>query len=322
MIKRNFLLMLILPCFACLSNEGGTEIGNSTRNVIGTSTTDIETNNISFQESSVSLSYFKSAGKPPPPPPGNIDLDSCGVDQILAIDSQGNQSNADLDEDCNFTLALTTNKAYSIILFREGQNFGPMRFQNGSGVLETSIFYVSSGSDPINLGTITINNNQGFPSIEPSTQNDQDGDGIPDFLDDDDDNDGLPDIDEGDCDFDGFWNDFDEDFDCEENSEGIGFIEEIFPFFDDSDIPINETIELRTDCAINFATVNSNTFNIRDESNNPISCNYSLFDDDILICEPQSNLSTNTTYTVRVEGLKCEDNTLIEILSWSFTTQD
>lgn len=304
--------LFLLPIFGCGSNQGGTEAGNPptipTRNVVGT----VSSNSTS--------SLTKTAS------------DDCAIDKVIATDSQAQTTQATLEDDCFFTLSLAANKAYSLG-FVEGDEFvATMIFNNSSTSITSSTFIISEGEQDIDLGIITIDGSLAVPQNEPSTQNDQDEDGISDFDDEDDDGDGVEDDFEEDCDFDGYYDDYDdEDEECEgdeeeeesEDGEETPEVLEVYPNDGDTDIEIDEDIEVRFGCEVNEDSLTSETFIVESETGEQIECTFHTENSgSIVVCEHEEDFQLLAEYTVTLENIECANEEVIATTSWSFTTSD
>ncbi|OVE82537.1 hypothetical protein BVY03_00705 [bacterium K02(2017)] len=183
-------LTLLSACGTSSSLTGGIEAGNppdTARDVVGT-----------VSSTTTSLKLLAAVG-------------TCAADKIIATDSAGLTTQADIDSSCMFTLSLFINKSYSFYFSNNDEFVASLIFNNGTNLLNSNVFHLSSGETQVSLGTITITNSLATPEIEPSTQNDQDMDGTSDFEDTDDDGDGTADTSEIDCDLDGITDDKDDD---------------------------------------------------------------------------------------------------------------
>lgn len=182
----------VLSCGGTSDSLGGTEAGNppsaTTRNLTG---------QIVSGSGSVTSSFATSG--------------VCPADDIIATNSLTEQISSSVDSDCNFTLALPVNTAYSIYFELNGSRVASMVFSNGAALPESYVFVLSDGDSNVDVGIVTINGVAAYPEVEPSTENDQDDDGVSDYDDNDDNDDGVNDDQEADCDEDGYLNSYDED---------------------------------------------------------------------------------------------------------------
>lgn len=166
-------LIFITSCGGSVA--GGTEFGNPTRVVMG-----------SF-----------------------VAAETCPADTAIATDSEAQTTTAAFAADCSFELNLAEDTAYTLS-FYAGEDFvATLQVEDAAGKERSPVFIVSDQDSPLDLGDITISDDDAIPENEPAEQNDQDDDGITDFDDKDDDADGTPDTSETDCDNDGFSDDDD-----------------------------------------------------------------------------------------------------------------
>ncbi|MBI4411387.1 MAG: Ig-like domain-containing protein [Deltaproteobacteria bacterium] len=301
-------LFVFLTLFsACGGSAGGSEFGNPSRPVIGT-----------VVDGGGGSALKKETG------------DSCPADTVIAVDSLGNTTTAEIDSVCDFEFDLTPGKAYVLSFTRGGVFVAFLVVQNSSATLESTIFYLADGEDPVHLGEILIADGKGRPANEPARQNDRDGNGRNDYDDDDDDGDGISDDDEEDCDLDGFLDDDDEDqSDCGSDEEedgddetgGEGDILQVDPRNGENNVNLTEEIEVRFDCTIDSSTVTAVTFRV-ESGGDSISCEFESSDSE-LSCEHEDDpFQAETTYTVTVNGVACESGNPVETKSWSFTTRE
>jgi hypothetical protein len=186
-----FYLCVLLAAFSmihCGSSQGGSEAGNppsTTRSLIG-----------------------------------NVAASStCQADEVIATDSTGVETTATPGSNCSFTLTLDIDNAYQLAFYLSSELLATMVFDNGGNNTESTTVIISAGTTDIDMGEILFSNSVAVPEFEPSTQNDQDDDGVDDYDDDDDDDDGIDDDDEEDCDEDGYSNDHDDDDECEDDDD-------------------------------------------------------------------------------------------------------
>ena len=130
---------------------------------------------------------------------GKVDFSKkggCQADKIVFQLPGGKSIEADLDKDGSFIASLEIDHAYLVNLFYKGESMTSMTFHHGPDFPNSSFMYVSKGKIIIDLKTITCEDNNAIPEVEPSKSNDQDQDGDNDYDDEDDDNNGVLDIDE------------------------------------------------------------------------------------------------------------------------------
>lgn len=214
MKKSLFILCFIAFVWqGCASNtpfQGGTELGNPLRAVVGEAT-----------ETVASLIPFISSAH----------AATCLATSVVATNSLGETTEALLDANCQFSLELETGQAYQLTLYDGADELATFVFEARPNV-EITTFILSEGSNDIDLGNTSISNGIALSEANPYEQNDQDGDGTFDYDDDDDDDDGIEDDeDEEDCDDDDFINSFDDDdaecdFDEEDETDETDEVDE------------------------------------------------------------------------------------------------
>lgn len=179
---KHFLLILVLVLFSLscgtggsTNNDltGGSEAGNppDIRNVIGEVP--------QSSEASLRIAHQEAF--------------SCQADEVTAINPDGNSFFADIESDCSFLLSLPIGDSYSLSFYLDESLVAEMVFDDNNDSTSPFLMIVSSGEEDINLGEIIFEGDIAYPEFEPSTQNDQDGDGLVDFDDEDDDGDGVAD---------------------------------------------------------------------------------------------------------------------------------
>ncbi|MBI2340562.1 MAG: Ig-like domain-containing protein [Deltaproteobacteria bacterium] len=300
---EHFVFIAFCLFAACAENEGGSEFGNPSRPVMGT-----------VVDGGGGSDLKKQAG-------------DCPADTVSAVDSRGNTASASVDSVCDFDLDLTPGKAYFLSFTLDGDFVAILVVQNSLATLESTVFYLADGADPVDLGEILIADGEGRPTNQPAGQSDRNGNGVNDFDDDDDDNDGHGDDDEEDCDLDGFLDDDDEDeSDCDEEEDengesgGEGDILQVDPRSGETNVGLSEEVEVRFDCDLDSSTVTALSF-VVESSSDTIACEFE-FEGDELTCEHEDDdFEANTVYTVTLDGIECEGGTAVETRSWSFTTR-
>jgi len=298
--------VFFISCTGTLS-LGGSEAGNpptsSNRSVLGNVT--------ATSNSSTSFLTANAAG--------------CEADLVIAFDSTGGMTEAEAGSDCSFDLNLATGKAYEIEFYLNNEFVAYLVMMNDDSILETQVMIVSPDDDSINLGHITIIDFQAFPENQPATQNDIDDDGIFDFDDEDDDGDGRFDNEEEDCDLDGFLDDFDDffsdGFNCADGDDFAPEVIDVVPWNDEEFVPLDQEVLVLFSCDIDFTTVNSSTFQIKDPLNNTTSCTYDIDGNDLIICNHDGDpFDNDTEYTATINGVKCLDGQTIPTIAWSWNT--
>jgi len=311
-LRRRIRILILLLAggllwHGCGSADGGAEAGNPNRTVIG----------------SVSSSSIPALGISSVP--------VCGADEVVATDSNNQSLGASVAADCSFRLTLLTPQAYRLDFQSGGQTISSMEFNNSPDRFPSPVMNLSPGSDTLTLNHITLKGGLATPSREPASQNDQDGDGVPDLLDDDDDNDGILDEDERDCDLDGILDDFDSDMSSCRPTKKVprNFVLEVTPRNGEGSgdhgitAGVDAEIKLRLSCPIDQTSIAASTLQIfpQDVPTNVLECVFSLTESgDQLRCD-HPDLLANTVYSAHFEGLLCEDGSGVPAAEWSWTTQ-
>lgn len=223
---KNFLFITLLIFFlsACGTNSlGGTEAGNpsvgETRYVTGDTldTSTSSSNNTSFLKQADDLNQNESEDENEIP--DEVNEDGCWADEIVSMNSRGEETSVFVNGDCEFRLGLRSRRGYRLQFYLSGVFVTALGVQDPQRNEYEQSFLLPEGTDDFNLGRIQFGRNRARPQHEPQSLGDRDHDGIPDFEDDDDDGDGILDIDETDCDNDGFIDDIDQDDDCDDDND-------------------------------------------------------------------------------------------------------
>lgn len=315
------LLLIVLQVSCGGGSVGGTEAGNppSTleRSVIGSVPS--ATQNRVTQLLGVSLR-----------------ADACAADRVIATNVSGDTVMADVSSSCTLQLVLPIDTAYSVSFVKNDAFIASMIFNNNPNTFASSYFVVSAGASPIDFGAIVFVNGVATPAVEPATQNDYDDDGVSDYDDDDDDEDGLSDEHEEDCDLNGLINDYDDP--CEDESDGdngndedeevTATLLEVEPrndrnLTDDEElVSLNETVQARFNCNVDFDSVTAFTFSIVATADT-IECVYDVSDSgETIRCEHDDDpFLPDTTYTATLDGVTCDGGVPISAVSWSWKTE-
>jgi hypothetical protein len=255
---------------------------------------------------------------------------SCLADTVIATNSRNEEISASIGDDCSFSLDLPSDEAYQIDFELDGVYLATMAFDNAPGRFSAPVMLISAGEGPIALDEIIIVEETAIPGREPSRQNDQDGDGLPDFSDSDDDGDGVPDTEEEDCDLDGIINDFDErNIDCEP-AEGAEKILETIPRNSEGQAGRNKVkrtkeVKARFSCAVDPATVSGQTFQIFPEANpaSAVSCLFAFSNSSTAVeCLHDEELAAGTVYEAQLDGILCSDGTPLPPAQWRWQTEE
>lgn len=299
-------IVLLLSLLGCGGATGGSEAGNPSRTVTG-----------SVPASAVSGLKLQSAF-------------SCVADTVIATNSRDEEVSATVQDDCSFALDLPSDEAYQIDFELEGVYAATMTFENSPGRFSTPVMLISAGEDPLSLDEIIIVDETAIPGREPSRQNDQDGDGLPDFSETDADGDGVPDTDEEDCDLDGIINDFDErNTDCVP-AEETGKILETLPRNGEGQSKRNKVkrtkeVKARFSCTVDPETVSGQTFRIfpQEDPASLVSCRFAFSNSSTTVeCLHDEALAAETVYEARLDGISCSDGTSLPATRWSWQTEE
>lgn len=260
-----------------------------------------------------------------------LTLEVCLADTVLATDSQGNETKATIESDCTFELELDTGKMYSLSLWLDKMLIALFEFDNDIDQFPSSFLTLGAYGDGMNLGQVQIVNGSAVPEFEPTTQNDLDGDGVPDSVDIDDDGDGISDDQELDCDLDGVIDDFDNDSeDCvfpePEEGEKFAIVMEVLPRNGAGieavlpTVAVNSAILVRINCHITEGSVTNETVHIEAEEDE-VNCSFAFGSaSNRFTCNPTEDLLPNTVYTGTVDGVTCNDGRVVPETSWEFKT--
>ncbi len=306
------LMLLMLNRCGSNSAEGGSEFGNPSRLLKGTV--------VAGTSSSLQKGVMKAANS-----------FSCPADTVIATGSLAQTTTASISADCSFSLPLTVATAYSVSFTLgespSGDSFvATLIVRSSSSSLSSNVFVISTSASDMDLGTITIIDNEANPEIEPVSENDQDGDGINDFNDTDDDGDGILDNSEGDCDLDGYNDDYDQSDACDSgngNDSNTSEITEVSPQNGDDFVSLDSEIDALFDCEIDEASVTADSFLIESDSE-VIACTYTFFESDsVVLCDHSDHdFLPSTVYTATVDGVVCADGSAVTAQSWSWTTEE
>lgn len=287
------------------SATGGAEAGNPSRTIVG----------------SVSPSGAAAFGV------GAVT--GCEADQVVAVDASGRSFNTNVAPDCSFEFTLRVPESYRLDFLLAGATAASMDFDNSPGRFSSPAMNLSPGDGTIYFDGVTIADGGATPSREPSKQNDQNGDGLPDFSDADDDGDGIPDTDERDCDLDGILDDFDADVSACGGESGGAFVLEVAPRNGEgvsgrgSKVKVGEEIRLRFSCAVDATTVTAANLQVAPENDsvNLLICAFSVTGSGKQVKCDHADFLGDTVYSAHLEGLHCEDGSEISAASWRWKTR-
>lgn len=277
------------------------------------------------------------AGNPPPADrvvkgivPKNSSTGNCNATKVVLTNSKDQASSNSVNSDCSFSVSVSSGDASTITLFKKDTFTALMAFSHSAAIFQTNTLVVGSGTRTIDFGKINVSGTTGTAATEPSTQNDQDGDGIVDFDDEDDDNNGVKDVNERDCDLDGYLDTVDQDeTTCTAPGDigsvplqaGEDWVMEILPRSKAKYVPVDQPVKVRTNCAIDPTSVKSSTFDVVDTQGNHVTCTASLSSSDKVLTCTHADLTAGMDYTATVEGLHCaDDRGTIRTVTWHFTT--
>lgn len=314
------LWMALSGCGSIMTQQetGGTETGNpdtgETRTVSGS------------VDSGTSSDTSKGLHLPLP------SLSACAADTVYAISGRDVVASTTVDESsCAFSLTVATGEAYGLVFTKLFLLVGVMQFDNRATAFTAPVAVVSAGAADITLGAVSIASHLASATQRVAEQNDQDADGTDDYTDDDDDNDAVADDDESDCDLDGIADAFDGDTDdCTTTTDETAVdVAEVMPRHDhrrDGErrfAPRPLPIEARMRCVIDLDTVTAETFAVRTESGDALTCEYVLsLNDRAVVCRHEDiPLVADTVYAATIAGVRCVDGRTVATRSWSWRTR-
>lgn len=276
------------------------------------------------------------AGNPPAPTRevrGSVEEDengTCAATSVVADPEDNPPISEQIGPDCRFSLSLEINHAYEISFENSGVFVARLVFDSNPDTFPATFLYLAAGDTAIDLGTITFDGAEATAANSPSTQNDQDGDGISDYEDTDDNNDETSDTDEEDCDLDGVIDVNDNDISsCSPEEEEDGEtspsrqVVEVTPRNNSINIGENADIGARFNCTVDTATVNTTTFSVASEGEF-LDCDYIFANEGkvVLCAHDETNLISLASYTAVIDGIDCTDGAEVNPESWSWTTLD
>lgn len=256
-----------------------------------------------------------------------VDTASCQADTILATDSSGTTTQADVASDCTFSIELAVGESYAIS-FLNGDTFvATLIFDSGVSGTSSSI-PLSSGDGTISLGSITFTGSVATPALNPLTRCDEDDDGTSDFDDSDDDNDGIDDDAEEDCDLDGHRDDMDADLSCSDSTDSAHVFEvkpRNNPHTDRGRDTVDpeQRISARIGCTVDTSTVNSTTFHVESAAGEEVECTLATESHSYgsrIVCA-HDPLAADTVYTLTISGITCEDGQVVTDVTSSFLSE-
>lgn len=318
---RSALVGLALILGACGGSAAGTDAASDTRTVSGNLGTD----------AALLVSAEAQA----------LTDDGCAADTVIATATDGTSASAAVDSACDFSLALTIGKSYSIGFVLGDVFVASLVFEAGADGSTSSDLPISSGTTDLDLGIITITGNIAVATSNPLSQCDKDDDGDSDYDDSDDDNDGIDDSEERDCDLDGSIDDNDESDDSDDDScsdsideSAIAPVISVKPRNDpntddgEDDVDLDKDVKAKIKCLVDETTLTADTFRVVDAEGNAISCSYDIelesasYEIDQIRCRHDADpFTADMTYTITLDGLMCLDGRPVESRSWQFHTE-
>lgn len=254
----------------------------------------------------------------------------CAADELIATDSSGDQTTTPIQaEDCSFEISLPSDESYNFGFFVNNELMANMVFSSGTNGFSQSSLPLQGVRGALNLGRILMEGSQAVPDFNPLRSLDFDQDGLNDFADLDDDDDGIADELEEDCDLDGVRDDYDGSCACRGQRGGTrhGDILEMRPSRQGDHraqvIPLDERVRVRLACVADETTISSETFSvISDDDAHQITCDYEVrtlgdSGNSQIICHHDEDLFVpDTTYTVTMDGVLCDDGNAAESLTF------
>lgn len=125
------------------------------------------------------------------------------ADRVEFYDLEGAVVSTSVEDCVILEVGLTSHKYWGARFLSGNAVVKTLLFKITPGLQFSKYFYVAPGTDAIDLDVIEFEDDFAFPGREPARQNDQDADGISDFIDPDDNGDSLIDDRILDCDGDG-----------------------------------------------------------------------------------------------------------------------
>ncbi len=256
--------------------------------------------------------------------------ESCPVTEVMALNASGEVESSDIDENCSFSLDLENDQSYAVSFLADGVFAGTLIFQSGiDGFSDRVIKLDDSGTD-IDLGQITLLDGVATPENNPLSFNDCDGDGVNDDEDFDDDDDGLKDYEEQDCDLDGFSDDDDlrddlndDSQNCQEQDLSTGF-RRVKPYAGAEDVAIERDIRVSASCIVDQSSVSNDSFHVESADGTPLVGTFEFSDigsENTIKFEHEENMAIDTSYTVTLDGILCENGDALPAISFSFATE-
>jgi len=317
-------LILGTATFLLIAGCAGAPTGDPSGNaaIQPTGATREVTGSVALSDNSASTSLIKAATKA-------LTANGCMADTVMATDTKGGVSTAEVADDCSFSLTLSIGKSYVISFLMNDSFVATLIFNSGISGFATSGLPLSDGSGPLDLGSITINGSAATPELNPLEQCDQDGDGVDDLNDNDDNADGITDDEESDCDLDGIRDDVDDDTStCSDNQDPNQVSVLAVKPYDDPDgvspVDLQREVKARIDCDIDPSSVTSTTFSIYSEDgSDTIDCTYSFatVGNRIECDHDDQDFLPDTVYMAVIDGVLCQDGRSVESLSWSWLTE-
>lgn len=117
----------------------------------------------------------------------------CFADSVVLTDETGTVLSILVEDDCFFSDAIPTGHTYTMQFFLDDTLIATLLIENYQGSAGDTSFRFDDADDAMDLGEIVLSGLFALPENQPAELNDQDGDGISDFLDEDDDGDGIED---------------------------------------------------------------------------------------------------------------------------------
>lgn len=308
---------------ACGATTGGTEVGNpnttAERSVTGSVETQSTTSMSVKHASHRGDDHMRTGGAQ-----SALATSRCRADLVEAIDSKNTSASSDVGDDCSFTLSLTVGRAYRFRFSHNGTPVAYLRIPRTTQVWGPFVAVVSSGSDPINLGTVSFASGNATPQHELSEQSDQDDDGIPDAEDSDADGNGILDDLEEDCDLDGVPDSVDEDTSACAGQSGTVAVLFVRPSNEVrfERIRPDTAIGAFAACHIDLSSVTADTFRVLAADGTAVPCIYQLKSSDTIVAcrHDDTLLALDTEYTALLSGARCTDGRSIRTRSWSWRT--
>ncbi len=253
---------------------------------------------------------------------------TCEADSVVATDTNGQATQAAVQNNCGFTLTIQPTQSYVITLLLNGQFVATLQFDSGVAGFPTTLLTVRDGTTTIALGRIHINGSTGKSTTEPLSAgaSEDEGEELA--------NGESPECHGGNT----------KAADCATaNTEAhvlavrprpeafCKFLEQagVEVRFCDR-VPLKAPVTAWVNCRVDSDSINSTTFHV-EANGKPISCDYRLVrwlrapraKHHLVRCWHRADpFTADTIYTATLDGLRCQDGRTVAKRTWSWLTID